>query len=71
MTESAAPFDADDLRSYRTRWERVGPALEKLRRRELRRMMEEEHRQALADVMELARHRICGLAEFYRRWRKP
>jgi hypothetical protein len=50
--------------------------MEKLRRRELRAMSEEQHRQTLIDVLDFAQpetayNRICGLAEFYRRWRTP
>lgn len=75
MPDAPLPLDINDLRTYRAHWQRVGPVLEKLRRRELRAMTEEQHLQALLDVLELVPrdappNPICGLADFYYRWRR-
>jgi|GEM_PF-4335691 len=75
MAEPSSTPDTQDIRLWKARWDLAAPVLEKLRRRELRAMTEEEHRQSLVDVLdfELAddgRQHICGLAEFYRRWRQ-
>lgn len=76
MVDANSSARSQELREWKTRWERAAPVMEKLRRRELREMSEEEHRQTLVDVLEfaqpeLARTQICGLADFYRRRLKP
>lgn len=75
MPDAPVALDVNDLRTYRAHWQRVGPVLEKLRRRELRAMTEEQHLQALLDVLDLVSpdappKPVCGLADFYRRWRR-
>jgi hypothetical protein len=74
MAENVTPIPADELRAYRAHWQRVGPILARIRRRELRALTDEQHQVRIGWVMELARpetalKRTCGLIEFYRRMR--
>ncbi|MDZ4684956.1 MAG: hypothetical protein SH850_07670 [Planctomycetaceae bacterium] len=60
--------------NYRAHWQRVGPVLAAIRRRELRAMTWEQRILAIEAVLALARpesrrNQLSGLAEFYRRHR--
>jgi len=75
MSEPLPKLDINDLRTYRAHRQRVGPILERIRRRELREMTDKRAVWSLSAMLELARpeqakKRRCGLADFYRRWRK-
>jgi hypothetical protein len=74
MSEPPPKLDVNDLQTYRAHWQRVGPILARIRRRELRALTPKEHQRALFQVMQLARphepsRKKCGLIEFYRRLR--
>ena len=59
-------------REYFERWQRVGPELEKIRRRELRAYDFEKNQRAIASLFQLGtdgrtRRKSSGLVEWYRR----
>jgi hypothetical protein len=69
---SMSPSDREALREHLLRWQRVGPELEAIRRRELRDYDFEKNREAVASLFQLGTDRrvprtTSGLVEWYRR----
>ncbi len=65
----------DEAREYVTRWKQAGPALEKVRRDELRNLRDEDVRKQIHDLLDIAgkfpQHRpTSGLVEQQRIFQK-